>query len=67
MAPERYRVLTFQDTKQFFWRLAQPFQMVVGRHHSSVYTFLADIKNKQGDKEAMLRQLSLGQKKKKKT
>lgn len=41
------------------------FQVVVGRHHPSLYAFLMQIKKEQGDTEAMLKQLCLGQKIKK--
>lgn len=38
------------------------FQTIVGRYHPSLYAFLTELQREQGDTEAMLRQLSLGQK-----
>lgn len=37
------------------------FQMVVARHHPSLYALLAEIQREQWDTEAMLRQPSFGQ------
>lgn len=41
------------------------FQVVVGKHHPSVYVFLDELKKEQGDTEIMLRQLQLNQRVKK--
>lgn len=38
------------------------FQVVVGRQHPSIYTFLNELGKEQADTECMLRQLNLGQK-----
>lgn len=37
------------------------FQVVVGKHHPSLYSFLDELKKEQADCEIMLRQLQLGQ------
>ncbi|CAB0041612.1 unnamed protein product [Trichogramma brassicae] len=37
------------------------FQMIVGKKHPSLYTFLAELQHEQGDTQTLLRQIQLGQ------
>lgn len=37
------------------------FQLVVGKHHPSLYVFFDELKKEQADTEVMMRQLQLGQ------
>lgn len=43
------------------------FQVVVGKHHPSLYTFLTELQKEQADTEILLRQLQSGQKVRKST